>query len=118
MTSYLICENHTCDIEAAFAVADEETNKNLETEKLRLIDEKEYPTNLRMERQRSSSKLKKKLSSQKDFNEYSHKRWMQNLDCNLAKQNKEHQKEGTKMQKKLDRKYGEINDERQKNQER
>ena len=33
----LLCENHACDIEAAFAVADEETNKNLETEKLRLM---------------------------------------------------------------------------------
>ena len=36
----LICENHACDIEAAFAVADEETNKNLETDKLRLISRK------------------------------------------------------------------------------
>ena len=36
----LLCENHACDIESAFAVADEETNKNLETEKLRLISEK------------------------------------------------------------------------------
>ena len=34
----LLCENHTCDIEAAFAVVDEDTNKNLETDKLRLIE--------------------------------------------------------------------------------
>ena len=98
-------------------MADEETNKNLETYKLRLIAEKEYSTNLRTERQRSSGKIKNERSSQKDVNEYSHKRWMQNLACNLAKQKKEHQKEGTKLQKKLDRKDGEINDERQKNQE-
>ena len=114
----LLCENHACDIEAAFAVADEETNKNLETDKLRLISEKEYSTNLRTERQRSSGKLKKERASQKAVNEYSHKRWMQNLASNLAKQKKEHQKEGTKLQNKLDRKDGEINDERQKNQER
>ena len=43
---------------------------------------------------------------------------MQNLVSNLAKKNKEHQKEGTKLQNKLDRKDGEINDELQKNQER
>ena len=55
----LLCENHACDIEAAFAVADEETNNKLEEEKLRLISEKEYSTNLRTERQRSSGKLKK-----------------------------------------------------------
>ena len=36
----LLCENHACDIEAAFVVADEETNKNLEAEKLFLIAEK------------------------------------------------------------------------------
>ena len=36
----LLCENHAYDIEAAFAVADEETNKKLEAEKLRLITEK------------------------------------------------------------------------------
>ena len=36
----LLWENHACGIEAAFAVADEETNKNLETDKLRLISEK------------------------------------------------------------------------------
>ena len=34
----LLCENHACDIKDDFAVGDEETNKNLETEKLRLID--------------------------------------------------------------------------------
>ena len=88
----LIWEKHACDIEAAFAVADEETNKNLETDKLRLISEKEYSTNLRTERQRSSGKLKKERASQKSVNEYSHKRWMQNLASNLAKQKKEHQK--------------------------
>ena len=42
----LLFENHACDIEAAFAVADEETNKKLEAEKLRLITKKEYSTNL------------------------------------------------------------------------
>ena len=114
----LLCENHACDIEAAFAVADQETNKNLETDKLRLISEKEYSTNMRKERQRSCRKLKKELSSQKTVNEYSHKRWMHNLACNLAKQKKEHQIEGTKLQKKLDSKDEEINDERRKNQER
>ena len=36
----LLFENHACDIEDDFAVADEETNKNIETEKLRLIDKK------------------------------------------------------------------------------
>ena len=36
----LLCENNYCDIEAAFAMADEETNKKLETEKLRLIAKK------------------------------------------------------------------------------
>ena len=36
----LLCENHACDIEAAFAVADEETNKKLEGEKFRLIAKK------------------------------------------------------------------------------
>ena len=60
-------------------MADEETNKNLETEKLRLISEKEYSTNLRTERQRSSGKIKKERAIQKAVNEYSHKRWMQNL---------------------------------------
>ena len=43
---------------------------------------------------------------------------MKNLACNLTKQKKEHQKEGTKLQKKLDSKDEEINDERRKNQER
>ena len=56
----LLYENHACDIEAAFAVADEDTNKNLETEKLRLIAEEDYSTNLRTERQRFSGKLKKR----------------------------------------------------------
>ena len=114
----LLCKNHACDIEAAFAVADEETNKKLEAEKLRLISEKYYSTNLRTERQRSSGKIKKKRASQKTINEYSHKRWMQNLASNLTKKNKEHQKEVTKLQKKFYRKDREINDERQKNQER
>ena len=41
---------------------------------------------------------------------------MQNLASNLAKKKKEHQKEGTKLQKKLDMKDRDINDERQKNQ--
>ena len=71
-----------------------------------------------MEKQRSSGKLKKKGDSQKYGNDYSQKRWMQNLAINLAKQKKEDQKEGTKQQKKLDRKDGDINDERRKNQER
>ena len=39
----LLCDNHACDIEADFAVADEETNKNLETDKLRLISKKSIP---------------------------------------------------------------------------
>ena len=43
----VLCENHSCDIETAFLVADEETNKKLEAEKLRLIAEKDYSTNLR-----------------------------------------------------------------------
>ena len=81
----LLCENHACDIEAAFEVANEETNKNLEAEKLCLIYEKEYSTNLRTERQRSSGKLKKERASQKYVNEYSHKRWMQNLASNPRK---------------------------------
>ena len=85
---------------------------------MRFIAEKEYSINLRTERQRSSRKLKKERDSQKAVNEYSHKRWMQNLASNLVKQKKEHQKEGTTLQKKLDRKDGEINDERRKNQER
>ena len=55
----LLCENHACDIEAAFTVADEDTNKNIETEKFRFISKKEYSTNLRTDRQRSSNKLKK-----------------------------------------------------------
>ena len=55
----LLCKNHTCDIKATFAVADEETNKNIEAEKLRLIAKKEYSTNLRTDRQQSSDKLKK-----------------------------------------------------------
>ena len=82
----LLCENHTCDTEAAFAVADEEKNNNLETEKLRLISEKEYSTNLRTERQRSSGKLKKELAIQKAVNEYSHKHWMQNLKVYYCQQ--------------------------------
>ena len=82
----MLCNNHACDIEAAFAVADEETNKNLETEKLRLISEKEYSTILRAERQRSSVKLKKERASQKAVNEYSHKRWMQNLKVYYCQQ--------------------------------
>ena len=36
----LLCENHDCDIEADFGVADEETNKKLETDKLRRIAKK------------------------------------------------------------------------------
>ena len=48
----------------------------------------------------------------------SHKRWMHNLACNIAKQKKEHQIEGTKLQKKLYSRDEEINDERRKNQER
>ena len=56
----LLCKNHACDIESAFAVADEKTNNNIETEKLRLIAEEDYSTNLRTERQQSSGKLKKR----------------------------------------------------------
>ena len=39
----LLCKNHACDIEAAFAAADEETNNNLEAEKLRLISGNSIP---------------------------------------------------------------------------
>ena len=67
-------------------MADEETNKNLEIEKLRLIAEKDYSTNLRTERQGSSGKLNKECASQKAFNKYSHKLWMQNLKVYYCQQ--------------------------------
>ena len=49
-------------------MVDEETNKNFETEKLRIIAKKEYTTYLRTERQQSSGKLKKEHASQKAVN--------------------------------------------------
>ena len=39
----LLCKNHACDIDANFVVAHEETNKNLEAEKLCLIAQKSIP---------------------------------------------------------------------------
>ena len=86
----LLCDNHACDLEAAFAVADQETNKNLETVKLRIISEKRVFHQHEEGETAVQRQTKKELSSQKFVNEYSHKRWMHNLACNLGKQKKEH----------------------------
>ena len=113
-----LLENHALEIEAAFLLADKETNKKLQVEQLRLMSEKEYSTNLRKERQWSSNKLKKERDGQKIVNDHSHERWILNLARNLAKEKKEHQNVEKKLQKTLDNKEEEIKDQCRKNKER
>ena len=100
------------EIEEAFAASHAETNKKLDADRARLLLERDYTTNLRKERQRSSEKLKKEREGQRDVASHSHTRWIKKLARNLATQKKEHNKENGKLQKKLDMMEVDINDER------
>ena len=80
--------------------------------------DQEYSTNLRKERQRSSDQLKEERDGQKDVCDYLPERWIHNLASHLANQKKEHEKETTKLQKKLDKKEHMIQNVSQTNGER
>ena len=113
-----LCEKHALDIEAAFALTDEETNTKLVVERLRLMAEKKYCTNLKKERKRSSDKLSKERDAQKAFNDHSHKQWILKLARNLSKQKKAHQSVERKLQEKFEKKEEEHKEKLEKKEEK
>ena len=99
-------------------MADSETNKLVEVEKCRLLALHEYSIKFRRERQHSSDQLKKERDDQKAVSNGSHQRWILNLASDLANQKKDHESITSKLQKKLDRKDLEIENNRQINSDR
>ena len=114
----VLVEEYAQKIDDAFEYADKETNKKLEAEKAKILADSQYSTNLKKERQRHFDKLKKERKVQASMKDQAHQRWINNLARNLSSQQRLHDLQNERLQKKVDHMKMEIKNERKFNQYR
>ena len=117
-----LSEEFASEIDEAYAIANTETEKNLEAESFRIIADREHMKSLEKERTKHNGKMDKEREGKCDVVAHSHKQWIKTLARNLSTQRKasekDQNKESEKMQKKLEVVECEITDEQRFNQDR
>ena len=101
MAIALIVEEYGQHIDAASEYANIQTTKKLEAEKARIMADSRYATNLRKERHLIRNKLKKEQADHATAVDNSHRRWIENLACNLSRQQQLDGVENTNCRRKL-----------------
>ena len=91
-----LAEEFASEIEESYAVANTETEKNLEAESWRILADRDHMNSLSKERTKHDEKMDKEHASQRSIVAHSHKQWIKTLARNLSTQKKASEKEQKK----------------------